>query len=534
FLYRPEDPEFAARFEREAQALGRLNHPNVVTVYDFGSRENFHFLTMEFVEGVNLRQLTTEEKLSPEMALQLVPQLCDALQYAHDKGVIHRDIKPENLLIDTDGRVKIADFGLAKMTNNPVVATLTRTQQIMGTLNYMAPEQRERPTEVDHRADIYSLGVVIYELLTGELPLGRFQPPSSKSAVSEQLDEAVMKALEREPERRFQTVSEFKTNLQAQYTARPAEYVPSPPVKSPPPVAPVKASHPSDEPRGTRCLFSIMSGQERKGTWTPGDPQLVFTMMGASCLDLTNVDVENVDLTCFTLMGGTEIIVPRGAHVDCDGFILMGATENKVNSPSQPNGRRIRIRSWGAMGGCEIRSAKAVEMRKQEVAEQLAMGAVIKTNAIGSVLGYLYYLFAMLVTVAIPLVFIAKGLNLTPANPGTVAGIMTALAAGLIWSNNSYFRRIVGAGPTDENDIEQVKEFYSHSKIGDLIRMFAMAAVFTCPALFILNEYGYGVDKYMKFAAIAVAACGIMLFVIAGNYDEKFFQKQEWRKASKN
>ena len=215
FLYRPDDPEFAARFQREARALAKLNHPNIVTVHDFGRRDNLYYLLMEFVDGLNLRELTREEKLSAEMALQLVPQLCDALQFAHDNGVVHRDIKPENLLLDATGRIKIADFGLAKLTDGNVNGTLTRTQQVMGTFNYMAPEQRERPTEVDHRADIYSLGVVIYELLTGELPIGRFQPPSSKSKVSSNLDEVVMRALEKEPDRRYQQASEFKTGFES-------------------------------------------------------------------------------------------------------------------------------------------------------------------------------------------------------------------------------------------------------------------------------------------------------------------------------
>ena len=213
FLFRPDDPEFAERFAREARALAKLDHSNIVTVYDFGEREQIHFLVMEFVEGLNLRQLVSTSKLSPSEAMQMIPQLCDALQYAHDQGVVHRDIKPENILIAKDGRIKIADFGLAKITGSKESAALTRTRQVMGTLNYMAPEQMERPTEVDHRADIYSLGVVIYELLTGELPIGRFQPPSKKVEVDVQLDEVVLRALEKEPELRYQQVSEFKTGF---------------------------------------------------------------------------------------------------------------------------------------------------------------------------------------------------------------------------------------------------------------------------------------------------------------------------------
>lgn len=214
FLVRDEHPQFEERFLREARTLARLSHPNIVTVFDFGQRDDCHFLLMEYVDGLNLRQVSQGTRLSAQHALQLVPQLCDALQFAHDNGVVHRDIKPENVLMDQQGNLKIADFGLAKLTGNNVGTALTQTQQVMGTINYMAPEQREKPTEVDHRADIYSLGVVIYELLTGELPLGRFQPPSKKVHVDVRLDEVVLRALEKEPELRYQNASEFKTGIQ--------------------------------------------------------------------------------------------------------------------------------------------------------------------------------------------------------------------------------------------------------------------------------------------------------------------------------
>src|SRR5580698_738440 len=116
------DAKFADRFAREAQALAALNHPNIVTVYDFGQAGGFYFLLMEFVDGVNLRQLLRARKFTPEEALAIVPPLCDALQFAHDRGIVHRDIKPENLLLDKTGRVKVADFGIAKMLGTPSVS----------------------------------------------------------------------------------------------------------------------------------------------------------------------------------------------------------------------------------------------------------------------------------------------------------------------------------------------------------------------------------------------------------------------------
>jgi hypothetical protein len=184
---------------------------------------------MEFVDGVNLRQLQKARRLSPREALQIIPQICDALQYAHDEGVVHRDIKPENVLVDRKGRVKIADFGLAKILGRgPEALRLTGEGQVMDTPHYMAPEQVEHPLTVDHRADIYSLGVVFYEMLTGELPLGRFQPPSRKVQVDVRLDEVVLHALEKEPDRRYQHASQVKTDVQQVAAGSP------PPVQSRP------------------------------------------------------------------------------------------------------------------------------------------------------------------------------------------------------------------------------------------------------------------------------------------------------------
>ena len=213
---------FPERFEREARALARLNHPHVVTVHDIGrTADDLYYFTMEYVDGVSLRYALKAGSLAPQEALAIVGQICDALQYAHDAGVVHRDIKPENILLDRRGQVKIADFGLAKLLGDDADASLTHTHQVMGTLRYMAPEQMEGTHHVDHRADIYSLGVLFYELLTGELPIGRFAPPSKKVHVDVRLDEVVLRALEKEPELRYQQVSEVKTGMEAIYGQMP-------------------------------------------------------------------------------------------------------------------------------------------------------------------------------------------------------------------------------------------------------------------------------------------------------------------------
>ena len=310
-----QDPAFAERFAREARAMAMLSHPHIVAVHDFGQtttsplraategwwgegprgerkdlpspsgrgaggegnearklrseetaevessglpsaapRPLYYFL-MEFVDGVNLRRLLDTGKLAPEEALAIVPQICEALQYAHDHGVVHRDIKPENVLLDKEGQVKIADFGIAKLVGvrggrpeargegrgareeeklpspsgrgaggegRSSCEPLTLAGQIIGTPQYMAPEQIEHPLQVDHRADIYSLGVVFYQMLTGELPIGRFAPPSKKVQIDVRLDEVVLRALEKEPVRRYQQASEIKTQIETITSPMPA------------------------------------------------------------------------------------------------------------------------------------------------------------------------------------------------------------------------------------------------------------------------------------------------------------------------
>jgi tRNA A-37 threonylcarbamoyl transferase component Bud32/predicted Zn-dependent protease len=200
------EEKFAERFAREAQTLARLNHPNIVTVFDYGETDGLFYIVMEFVDGVNLRDLLRDGKLEPQQALAIVPPICEALQYAHDKGIVHRDIKPENLLLDRDGRIKIADFGIA--------ALVGAEGESSGTPPYMAPEQRGASREVDHRADIYALGVVLYEMLTGERPAKDVVAPSQKVHTDVRLDEMVMRAMEKEPDLRYQTAGEFGTVAQ--------------------------------------------------------------------------------------------------------------------------------------------------------------------------------------------------------------------------------------------------------------------------------------------------------------------------------
>jgi serine/threonine protein kinase len=285
-----DDPAFAGRFTREARALAKLNHPGIVTIHEFGVASGIqpggggeikesldvaggstaspggrmppstsgkmpdataaplYYFVMEYVDGVTLRQLMAGQRVSAREALAIVPQICDALQYAHDAGIVHRDIKPENILLDRRGRVKVADFGLAKIVapasppassdgvpatssintepggsvnpqagtqaGTPALQDLTDAGKVMGTPQYMSPEQITAPGEVDHRADIYALGVVFYQMLTGELPGKTIEPPSKKVSIDVRLDEVVLRALEKKPELRYQQASVLKTQVE--------------------------------------------------------------------------------------------------------------------------------------------------------------------------------------------------------------------------------------------------------------------------------------------------------------------------------
>ena len=237
-------PAFAERFTREARALAKLNHPNIVTIHDFGRAEDLYFFVMEFVDGVTLRQLLNTSRISSREALAIVPQICDALQFAHDHGIVHRDVKPENILMDRRGRVKVADFGLAKIIENaqsnaesgqPITGSHDNATGVMGTPNYMAPEQIAAPSEVDHRADIYALGVVFYQMLTGELPGKHIEAPSKKVQIDVRLDEIVLRALEKNPEQRYEQASVLKTRLEDVASSA------APPPISPLPPAPARA-----------------------------------------------------------------------------------------------------------------------------------------------------------------------------------------------------------------------------------------------------------------------------------------------------
>ena len=221
------DPNFVKRFQNEAQAIAGLEHLHILPLYDFGAQDGYTYMVMRYVTGGTLEDLMLGERMPIERAVQIVADIARALDYAHQQGVVHRDIKPSNILIDEQGEPLLTDFGIAKMLEGTDATRLTGTGTVLGTPDYMAPEQAE-DVEIDGRADIYSLGVVLYELLTGQppyqaktplavvmmhvrdpLPLPRTIEPN----IPEILEQIVVKAMAKDPNDRYQTIGEMEQDL---------------------------------------------------------------------------------------------------------------------------------------------------------------------------------------------------------------------------------------------------------------------------------------------------------------------------------
>jgi len=231
------DPSYAERFNNEARAMGRLSHPSIVEVYEFGetdlpslvsvvssaegspSQSRLLYIVMEFIEGTDVaRMLVQQGRLHTEHAAAITAHVCDALAYAHERGIIHRDIKPANIMVGYDGVVKVADFGLAKVSEEGR-SGITQSGMMMGTLHYMAPEAFVLGAAVDHRADIYAVGIMLYQMLTGSLPQGMFEPASSKvPGLDPRYDDIISKALRQDRDIRYQSAHELRCDLDSALT----------------------------------------------------------------------------------------------------------------------------------------------------------------------------------------------------------------------------------------------------------------------------------------------------------------------------
>lgn len=209
------DASYAQRFKNEARAMAKLNHPGIVAVYDFGETANgLLYFVMEFIEGTDVAKMITQQgRMHSEHAMAITAHVCDALGYAHSLGILHRDIKPANIMVGYDGRVKVADFGLAKVTNAGESA-MTRSGVVMGTLPYMAPESFILGADVDKRADIYAVGVMLYQMLTGKLPQGMFEMPSLQiKGLDPRYDKIVANALRDNRELRYASAEALRLDL---------------------------------------------------------------------------------------------------------------------------------------------------------------------------------------------------------------------------------------------------------------------------------------------------------------------------------
>ncbi|MFQ5825159.1 MAG: protein kinase, partial [bacterium] len=218
------DSEIQARFKREAKAIAALNHPNIITIYEIAEREGQSYIAMEYVDGESLKDVIAKKELSIDKVIEIASQICEGLQAAHQAGIVHRDIKPANILLEKTGRVKIVDFGLAKLKD---VTRLTKESSTMGTLSYMSPEQIQS-AEVDQRSDIFSVGVVLYEMITGQLPFkGDYEAAVSysilheepeplaryKAGISDALQRMVDKALSKDTNTRYQSAADLLADL---------------------------------------------------------------------------------------------------------------------------------------------------------------------------------------------------------------------------------------------------------------------------------------------------------------------------------
>ncbi len=217
------DPDFVKRFEREADALLALEHDNLIRVLGKGEDDGLYFFVMERFAGEDLRSLMSRGPVDRALAARIIARAAAGLAHAHERGVVHRDVKPANILVrreEGDCVVKVVDFGVAQLAAPDYTLTsLTHSNLILGTVNYMSPEQRIDAANIDRRADIYALGVVAYELLTGRLPIGAFEPPSHLTrALSGAVDRVVLSALRRDPDQRPASVSLFANRLESALT----------------------------------------------------------------------------------------------------------------------------------------------------------------------------------------------------------------------------------------------------------------------------------------------------------------------------
>ncbi len=332
--------DFAERFRREASALARLAHPNIVAVHDFGQADDGHyFMVMELVDGSDLAtRLKNCGVLPPEEAVRIVRQVCNALHYAHERGVVHRDIKPGNILLDAEGNAKVSDFGIAQLAYEEATGNFTVTGTLLGTPDYTAPEQFMPLGQVDQRADIYSVGVMLYELLTGHLPRGVFRPVSELAPVGRRLDAVLARAMQSEPERRYSGVMELSAEL---VNIRPV--------------------------RNRRIVWGIISAVfvallSASAWWWQEEPSLFTNSLGLSFVPagtpgvlFSTTETRVRDFEAFDRMRGSMPDAPVYVNYDGtqSGWIQKDASWRFPTFPQAPDHPVVTVSQFEAVAFCE-------------------------------------------------------------------------------------------------------------------------------------------------------------------------------------
>jgi len=340
-----EDANFVTRFRREAQAAARLNHPNLVGVYDTGSDDGVYFIVMEYVEAKTLADyLVGGGRIMPDRAIEIAASVCDALSMAHAHGIIHRDIKPANIMVTGRGEVKVTDFGIARMLSGS--DTLAQTAAVLGTASYLSPEQAQgRP--VDQRSDLYSLGCVMYEMVTGRPPftgdsavavaskhvLEQPTPPSRLNRdVSPGLEAVIMKGLAKNPDNRYQDAEDLRTDLERARLGQHVQATPLMPESAPtqviapsgPPTAVLPPTEP--EPAGSRWWVWVIVALLVLAGLGAGLYLLASSLLGNETVNET-VQVRVPSVIGFTEEAATSTLQNDGFEVD--------PTTKVTNDPSE-------------------------------------------------------------------------------------------------------------------------------------------------------------------------------------------------------
>jgi serine/threonine protein kinase len=326
------DQEFVARFHREALAVAKLSHPNILHIYDTGVAHGVYYIVMDYAEGGSLSDLIRQGPIDASRAVSIAIQMAGALDYAHREGLIHRDVKPSNILLSKDGRPLLSDFGIAKIMYE--ATQLTRTGATIGTPEYMAPEQVQGQPS-DGRADIYALGVVLYEMLAGTVPFRAATPVATlykhvheplpplrqaNSNVPAWLEAAVYKALAKRPEDRFQRASAFARALRQSRVLDSAGRVPSVTPKTPLP----RDLPPTTPPPRSRTPVGARQPAERRRS--AGPPRLLLAGIGVLSL------VVVVGLVLLLGGGGNHnVITPQVVT-----SVVTGAVQTVVVTPVPP------------------------------------------------------------------------------------------------------------------------------------------------------------------------------------------------------